>query len=256
VKTAVVTGAASGIGAACARRFVAAGWNVVLNYFGPPLRAGAEAIAAEAAPGATVLVDGDVTVDGDCRNIAAAAVSAFGRIDALLNCAGNTRIVAHADLDGLSLDDFLSLSAVNTAGPFLMSRACAPHLAATGDGAIVNISSIAGLYGGGSSIAYAASKGALNTLTLSLARVLGPMKIRVNAVCPALVEHGFLQRLDPAAFEPLRARQIERSPLQRIGQPEDIAQSVFAIVTSMPLMTGEIMLLDAGIHLRAEGFAK
>ncbi len=255
MKTVVVTGAASGIGAACAKHFLAAGWNVVLNYFGPSMLPLAEGIAATAAPGTALFVDGDVTRDSDCRAIAAAAIKAFGRIDALINCAGNTRIVAHADLDGLSLDDFLGLCAVNTAGPFLMSRACAPHLAATGDGVIVNISSIAGLYGGGSSIAYAASKGALNTLTLSLARVLGP-KIRVNAVCPALVEHGFLQRLDPAAFEPLRARQIERSPLQRVGQPEDIAQSVFGIVTSMPLTTGEIMLLDAGIHLRAEGFAK
>ena len=166
-KTAVVTGAGSGIGAACARRFIEGGWNVVLNYFGEGLRPAAEALASEAeARGVrAILVDGDVTIDADCRRIAAEGAEGLGRIDALINCAGNTRIVPHADLEGLTAEDFHSLYAVNTIGPFQMIRACAPHLTATGDAAVVNIASIAGVNGSGSSIAYAASKHPIAPLT-------------------------------------------------------------------------------------------
>jgi 3-oxoacyl-[acyl-carrier protein] reductase len=249
-KTAVVTGAGSGIGAACARRFLEGGWNVVLNYFGEALRPSAEAIASEAeARGVrTVLVDGDVTIDADCRRIAAEAAEDLGRIDALINCAGNTRIVPHADLEALTAEDFHDLYSVNTIGPFQMIRACAPHLTATGDAAVVNIASIAGVNGSGSSIAYAASKGALNTLTLSLARVLGPA-IRVNSICPALVEQGFVHRLDPERFEQHKAVQVERSPLKRVGQPAEVAETVFWVATGAPLMTGKIIELDCGLHL-------
>ena len=249
-KTAVVTGAGSGIGAACARRFIEGGWNVVLNYFGEGLRPAAEAIASEAEAGGvrTILVDGDVTIDADCRRIAAEAAEDLGRIDALINCAGNTRIVPHADLEALTAEDFHSLYAVNTIGPFQMIRACAPHLTATGDAAVVNIASIAGVNGSGSSIAYAASKGALNTLTLSLARVLGPA-IRINSICPALVEQGFVHRLDPVRFEQHKAVQVERSPLKRVGQPAEVAETVFWVATGSPLMTGKIIELDCGLHL-------
>jgi 3-oxoacyl-[acyl-carrier protein] reductase len=249
-KTAVVTGAGSGIGAACARRFIEGGWNVVLNYFGEGLRPAAEAIASEAEAGGvrTILVDGDVTIDADCRRIAAEAAEDLGRIDALINCAGNTRIVPHADLEALTAEDFHSLYAVNTIGPFQMIRACAPHLKATGDAAVVNIASIAGVNGSGSSIAYAASKGALNTLTLSLARVLGPA-IRINSICPALVEQGFVHRLDPVRFEQHKAVQVERSPLKRVGQPAEVAETVFWVATGSPLMTGKIIELDCGLHL-------
>lgn len=250
-KTAVVTGAGSGIGAACARRFIEGGWNVVLNYFGEALRPGAQAIASEADARycvKTVLVDGDVTIDADCRRIASEAVEDLGRIDALINCAGNTRIVPHADLEALTAEDFHSLYAVNTIGPFQMIRACAPYLTATGDAAVVNIASIAGVNGSGSSIAYAASKGALNTLTLSLARVLGPA-IRVNSICPALVEQGFVHRLDPVRFDQHRSVQVERSPLKRVGQPAEVAETVFWVATGAPLMTGKIIELDCGLHL-------
>lgn len=249
-RTAVVTGAGSGIGAACARRFIDAGWNVVLNYFGSAMMPGAEAIAAEAPYRgvSTVLVDGDVTKDADCRRIAAQAMESLRRIDALINCAGNTRIVPHTDLEALTTADFHDLYSVNTVGPFQMIRACAPHLTATGDAAVVNIASVAGLHGNGSSIAYAASKGALNTLTLSLARVLGPV-VRVNSICPALVEHGFVHRMDPVRFAKHRARQIENSPLRKIGRPEDVAETVFWVATGAPLMTGEIIELDCGLHL-------
>ena len=131
-----------------------------------------------------------------------------------------------------------------------MMRAAAPHLKATGRGAVVNISSRAALSGSGSSIAYAASKGALNTLTQSMARVLAP-EVRVNAVCPVLVEGGFVERLAPESFAERRARQIAVSPLQRIGHPDEVAETIHWLVASAAMMTGAIVELDFGMHLNS-----
>jgi 3-oxoacyl-[acyl-carrier protein] reductase len=197
-------------------------------------------------------VKGDVSADADCRRIAARAQEAFGRIDALVSSAGTTRLVPHADLDGLTMDDFMKTTAVNTVGPFQMARACAPMLAASGSGAIVIISSYGAIYGTGSSIAYAASKGATNTLTMSLARVLAP-KIRVNAVCPALVADGFVQRLDPKLFESRAAHQIARAPLQKVAKPVEVAADVFWLATGASLITGSVFSLDCGLHLNGDG---
>src|SRR5213078_2470857 len=119
---------------------------------------------------------------------------------ALVNAAGISVMVPHAKLHDVSAEDFQRIYAVNTIVPFQVIRAAAPHLKRTGNGAVVNIASRAGITGAGSSIPYAASKGALNTLTLSLARVLAP-EVRVNSVCPALVAGGFVERLDPEGFE-------------------------------------------------------
>src|SRR5438034_6117382 len=227
----LVTGAASGIGAATARRFIAEGWSVAINYLDSTQRDAAAAIAADAKqPGQkAVAIEGDVTRDADCRRLVERAAEAFGRLDALVNAAGISKMVPHGDLDGLSYDDFQRIYAVNAIGPYQMIRAAAPHLKASGKGSVVNISSRAGIAGGGSSIAYAASKGALNTLTLSLARVLAP-QVRVNAVCPVLVEHGFVSRLAPESFAERKARQIAVSPLKRIGQPEEVAETIHWLV--------------------------
>ena len=159
-------------------------------------------------------------------------------------------MVPQADLHGLSFDDFQRIYAVNTIGPFQMIRAAAPHMKATGKGAVVNITSRAGVTGGGSSIAYAASKGATNTLTLSLARVLAP-EIRVNAVCPALTEHGFVERLAPESFAERKARQIAISPLKQIGKPDEVAESIHWLITSASMITGTLVDLDFGMHLNA-----
>ena len=159
-------------------------------------------------------------------------------------------MVAHTDLHGLSFDDFQRIYAVNTIAPFQMMRAAAPHLKATGQGAVVNISSRAALSGSGSSIAYAASKGALNTLTQSMARVLAP-EVRVNAVCPVLVEGGFVERLAPESFAKRRAHQIAVSPLQRIGHPDEVAETIHWLVASAAMMTGAIVELDFGMHLNS-----
>jgi NAD(P)-dependent dehydrogenase (short-subunit alcohol dehydrogenase family) len=246
----LITGAASGIGAATARRFLKEGWQVAINCIDQSQREAAAAIAATASAQSSIVLEGDVTRDADCQSLVERAVARFGRLDALVNAAGISKMVPQADLHGLSAEDFQRIYAVNTIGPFQMIRAAAPHLKASGRGAVVNITSRAGLTGGGSSIAYAASKGAANTLTLSLARVLAP-EIRVNAVCPALVEQGFVERLAPESFADRKSRQIAVSPLKRIGKPDEVAETIHWLVTSAAMMTGALVELDFGIHLNA-----
>ncbi|MBZ8132127.1 SDR family NAD(P)-dependent oxidoreductase [Afifella sp. IM 167] len=252
-RAAIVTGAGSGIGAATALRLVRAGWNVAAGYFDTAEHEmiAEVAEAAEKAGAGLFYQHLDVTRQESCTAMVEAAVARFGGLAGLVNAAGISKIVPLADLDDLSPDDFQAIYAVNTVGPFLMARAAAPHLKASGNGAIVNIASYAAFTGGGSSIAYAASKGALNTLTYSLARVLGP-EVRVNAICPALVEDGFLQRLAPQRFEDRRKVQIEKTPLARIGKPDDVAETIEWLLGGAPLVTGEILRLDCGLHLEAD----
>ncbi len=248
----LITGAASGIGAATARRFIKEGWQVAINYVDVSQREAALALAGSAVASGqkAVALQGDVTRDQDCLALVDWAVKAFGRLDALVNAAGISKMVPLADLAGLSADDFQRIYAVNAIGPFQMMRAAASHLTASGKGAIVNISSRAAIMGSGSSIAYAASKGALNTLTLALARVLAPA-VRVNAICPVLVEQGFVERLAPESFAERKARQIAVSPLKRIGHPDEVAETIHWLITSASMMTGAIVELDFGMHLNA-----
>ena len=250
-RSVLITGAASGIGAATAHRFIAEGWNVALNHLDGQ-QAEVQAIAAQAqADGQRAIgVMGDVSRDADCVRMVADAVAAFGALHALVNAAGISMFVPHARLHDVSADDFQRIYAVNTIGPFLMTRAAAPHLKAAGNASVVNISSRAGIAGSGSSIAYAASKGALNTLTLSLARVLAP-EVRVNAVCPVLVEGGFVERLAPEMFADRAAHQQKVSPLQRLGHPDEVAEAIHWLSTGATMMTGAIVELDFGMHLNA-----
>jgi 3-oxoacyl-[acyl-carrier protein] reductase len=247
----IVTGSAAGIGAATARMLAARGAKVVVNY--TKSQAEAEAVAAEckAAGGEALLCRADVSDDAACRRMAKAALDAWGRIDGLVNNAGDTKIVPHANLEGLSAEDFQRIYAVNVVGAFQMTRAVAPAMKQQGRGAIVNISSIAGVVGIGSSVAYAASKGALNTMTLSLARALGP-EIRVNAVCPGFVQGRWQQQWHGNAY-PQRIKDEEAStPLARAGSPEDMADVAVALLTGFANVTGEVIMSDAGRHL---GFA-
>jgi len=248
----LISGAASGIGAATARRFIREGWHVALNHLGAGQRDAAQAIAAAAAaPGQrAVAIEGDVTRDADCVRLVATAVERLGRLDALVNAAGISVMVPHARLHDVQADDFQRIYAVNTIGTFQMMRAAAPPLKASGAGSIVNISSRAALMGSGSSIPYAASKAAVNALTMALARVLAP-QVRVNAVCPALVEQGFVERLAPETFAQRSAHQIGVSPLKRLGHPDEVAEAIWWLTTGASMMTGAIVELDFGMHLNA-----
>lgn len=249
----LITGAATGIGAACAREFAAHGWDLALSWLDDANRVALVDVATECeAHGISpLLLHLDVGDDADCNAFAAAALQRFGRIDALVNCAGTTRFIAHDDLAALTPEEFHRTYDVNTVGPYRMTRACAPALQASGRGSVVHISSIGGVIGRGSSMAYAASKGALNTLTLSLARALGP-QIRVNAIAPGFVAGGLPSRvLDAARHEQVLQTQLESAPLRRVSQPEEVAALACFITERMPGMTGEVIQMDNGLHLNA-----
>lgn len=254
-RTVLVTGAATGIGAATVRRFVREGWNVVLNHLdGQQAAAQAVAAAASGPDRRTLCVAGDVTQDADCVRLVQAATGAFGALHALVNAAGISKMVPHSRLHDVSADDFQRIYAVNTIGSFQMIRAAAPALkAASTEGvraAVVNISSRAALMGSGSSVPYACSKAAVNALTMSMARVLAP-EVRVNAVCPALVEQGFVERLAPEMFADRSAHQKAVSPLKRLGHPDEVAEAIHWLATAASMMTGAIVELDYGMHLNA-----
>src|SRR5947209_138498 len=188
---AIVTGSASGLGAATAAILAKGGARIVVNYSNSKAEAEATADLCRSAGAEVVVVQGDVSRDEDCRKIAAAAAP-WGRLDILVNNAGTTKHVAHDNLDGLSAEDFQRIFAVNSIGPFQMLRATRSLLEAAAKASgrassVVNVSSIAGISGIGSSVAYVASKGALNVMTMSLARALAPL-IRVNAVCPGYID--------------------------------------------------------------------
>ena len=253
-KVVLVTGGGTGLGAAVAIGAARRGARAaILNYSRSAREAEETAAAVKAAGAEAVTVQGDVAKDEDCRRIAAAA-ERFGRIDALVNSAGITKHVPrHGELDKLSAEDFQRLFAVNTIGPFQMIRACRPLLEkATAQASVLMVSSIAGVRGIGSSVAYAASKGALNTMTLSLARALAP-KIRVNAICPGFIDtRWFSSAYDAATAQKIRDNVAATTPLQVVSTAEDIADAaLFLISDASRRITGEIMLTDAGQHLGA-----
>lgn len=248
-RVAIVTGSATGVGAATARMLAERGWNVVINYTKSEAEARETQAACERFGVETLLCQADVSKDEDCRRMAAETVQKWGRIDALVNNAGTTKFMDHANLEGLDAEDFLRIYAVNVVGVFQMTRAVVPHMKAAGSGAIVNVSSIAGVMGVGSSIAYVASKGALNTMTLSLARVLGP-EIRVNAVCPGFIEGRWLrQGLGDQGYEAAKAAQERAAPLRRVASPEDVAEVIVWLIEGARHVTGELILVDGGVHL-------
>jgi 3-oxoacyl-[acyl-carrier protein] reductase len=245
----VITGSSSGIGAATARLFAARGWNVAINYSrdaAPAEQVGADcrALGAEA-----IVVRADVAADEDCRSFAAQVEARWGRADVLVNNAGTTRFVPARDLDGLSADDFQRVYAVNVIGAFQMTRAFEPLLRRHPVAGVVNISSIASMLGIGSSIAYMASKGALNAMTFGLARALGP-EIRVNAIAPGLVETPWLQQgLGAERYAATVASYKARATLAEVIAPEDVAATAWYLGVEAVKTTGEVLLLDAGLRL-------
>jgi 3-oxoacyl-[acyl-carrier protein] reductase len=245
----IVTGSGTGLGAAVAKRLSSEGAKVVINYSRSEAEARATVEACEKLGAETLLCRADVSVDEDCRRMASETITKWGRIDGLVNNAGRSKFVDLKDLEALSGDDFLNLYAVNVVGPFQMARAVAPQMKAQGKGAIVNVSSTSGITGSGSSIAYAASKGALNTMTMSLARAMGP-EIRVNSVCP-----GFMQTrwwwdvLGEERYQAKVLRVGEGAPLKAAGTPDAVAEPVVWLLKGAEHMTGQTFIVDGGLHL-------
>ena len=244
---AIVTGGGTGIGASVVRRLAERGVRSVINY--AHSRDEAEALAAEVGNG-SIAVQADIVDDAQCRALVDAARQSFGRVDLLVNNAGRTKFANHEDLDALDAEDFVDVYRLNAVAAFQMIRAAAPALRASDMGAVVNVASVAGVFGMGSSVAYAMSKGALVTLTVSLARVLAPA-IRVNAVAPGYVGTGwFEKRLGEEGFARLNQRIAAATPMAMAAGPDDIAGPIVMLLDpASRIITGETILLDAGTHL-------
>jgi NAD(P)-dependent dehydrogenase (short-subunit alcohol dehydrogenase family) len=245
-KVCVITGSSSGIGAASAILFAKRGWNVCVNYSRDGTAA--EKIAAACrAHGAEVMIErADVSDDAQCVRFAAGVKAHFGRCDVLVNNAGTTKFVDLKALHGLDAADFQTIYGVNVIGPFQMIRAFVPLLEQAEAAAIVNVSSIAPLIGGGSSLAYIASKGGLNALSLVLARVLGP-KIRINVVAPGMVDSPWLRNgLGAERFELMRKSYESASALDSLVLPEEVAETIHYLGAVATKTTGEVHVVDGG----------
>lgn len=244
-KAAIVTGAGTGVGRATALALAAAGCDVAVNY--SRSKEAAQAVATEAgAQGVrAIAVQANVADDGDCRRLVAAATDAFGRLDVLVNNAGTTSFIPHDDLEAVTADTWTTIMGVNLIGPFQMTRAAASALKADGGGQIVNISSVAGVYGTGSSIPYCASKAGLNNLTLTLSRVMGP-EVQVNTVCPGFIDGAWLQEGFGDAFDAIKQSVVDRTLLDAVCTPDDVKDAVFGFLLGSKLTTGEILVVDGG----------
>ncbi|MEL7463764.1 MAG: SDR family NAD(P)-dependent oxidoreductase [Pseudomonadota bacterium] len=254
-RVALVTGSATGLGREIILRLAARGADVIVNYSRSVSEAEEAADLCRAHGAQVEIVKANVADRADCDALGDAAARR-GRLDILVNNAGITRHARdHADLDALSKDDFMDVYAVNVVGAFQVMQATKPWLVAAHEqtgraSAVLNTSSIAGVKGIGSSVAYAASKGAMNTMTITLARALAP-QIRVNAICPGFIgTRWFKDAMDESAYEEIVASVKATTPLEAASGPEDIADAaMFFLTDASRHVTGELMLVDAGTHL-------
>lgn len=250
-KVIIITGSSAGIGAAAARGFASGGGHVVINY--AHNRDAGEAVAQDCrqAGGEACLVHADISTPEGRQALVDAALSHWGKIDVLVNNAGTTRFVDHSNLDGLSPDDFHDIYDMNLVAPYEMIKLTRPHLAENGGGAIINISSVAGVGAVGSSLAYIASKGGLNSMTMGLARALAPDGIRVNAVCPGFVgTDWFRNAFGDEGFERISNAQKARTPSGYVAGPDDICGPILFFAHPISHhVTGQHLVVDGGMLL-------
>ncbi len=246
-KAAVITGGGTGVGRSTALELARRGCSVLINY--SRSKDAAEETAAEiSACGVKGLaVQADVADDAACRRLIETAVREFGRLDILVNNAATTIFVRHEDLEAVRMEDWMKILTVNLIGAFQCARAAKAPLLKSGNGEIVNVSSVAGLSGVGSSIPYCASKAALNNLTISLARVFAP-QVRVNAVAPGFIATRWLQDgLGEEIYQVAKQRTEESVLLRKVLEPEDVATTITGIITGSDLLTGQVIALEGGM---------
>jgi len=250
-KVAIVTGSATGVGAAACILLAEHGCNVVVNYTRSQKEAEETAETCRGKGVEAITVQADVSDDAACQAMAQAAVDTWGRIDYLINNAARTKFNPFPKLDGVNKQDFLDIYAVNVVGAYQMVRAVEPHMRKLGQGAIVNDSSIGGVTGIASSIPYAASKAALNLMAKSLAHVLAP-EIRINTVVPGMIQTRWLKGgMGDDQYEAMLESTRQQLPLKEVATAEDIAEALvfFLIGPGARLVTGETLIVDSGIHI-------
>jgi 3-oxoacyl-[acyl-carrier protein] reductase len=240
-KVAVVTGGGTGIGRACCLALARERAAVVVNYSRSKEGAEATVQQIEQEGGQAMAVRADVSQDSEVIEMMARTVEQFGKLDILVNNAAFTRFTPHAQLELLTEELMDRTLGVNTKGALYCARAAIPAMLQHGSGHIVNITSIAGRLGSGSSIIYCASKAALSVITKSLARAFAPA-IRVNAVAPGFVDTNFVQWP-----EGVRERIQQNVHTERVVSPEDIAAAVVYLVTDGSILTGEEIVVDGGL---------
>lgn len=244
-RTVLVTGAGRGIGRSSVLAFARAGFDVAVNYSRSESAARAVAEEAERAGAKTLLVKADVADEGAVRAMADAVGVHFGRLDVLVNNAGTTTDTPPSDLDGLSMEDWDRIFAVNVRGTFQVTRACVPLLRASAPAAVVNLASVVGVRPGPQPFPYAASKAAIVNLTRTLAGALGP-EIRVNAVAPGWMEGEWMEHALGDNYEMLMGRRAKRTPLRRCVTVDDVATTILNLATSNPFVNGETVVVDGG----------
>ena len=253
-KAAIVTGAGSGVGQATAVRLANLGMDVLVNYSRTKDGAEATVTEIERVGRRAVAFQADIRDDTLVREMVAAAVGAFGRIDVLVNNAGATEFIPFDRLDDVTEDTWHRLLDINLLGPFHCTRAAAPVIketAAKDGGEIVMVSSIAGILAVGSSIPYCASKAALNNMTVALARTLAP-RIRVNAVAPGFITGRWLKDgLGEDNYQTIMQGFEDKLPLRRVCTPDDVAAAITGLITGSDLVTGQVLVCDGGMRIMA-----
>ena len=237
-RSAIVTGSSRGVGAATARLLAERGFNVVINYSKSEQQARTVQAECEALGASTLLCRADVSDDNDCRRMAEETLSAWGRIDALVNNAGTTKFCAANDLEGLSKEDFLHVYSTNLIGPYQMIRAVAAQMKNQGRGAVVNVSSIAGVKGIGSSVAYCASKAALINMTLCSPEPWDRKSGSTPYVPASFRENGF-SGIGPELYEMMKTHYERTSPLQVTATPEIVAKSILYLIEGAEITTAK-----------------
>ncbi len=243
-KAALVTGAATGIGAAAVAALARAGFDVALNYSASEAAARETAARAEKLGARTLLVRCDVSNEAGVRAMLKNVERAFGRLDVLVNNAGTTAAWKPKDLDTLSLEEWDRVFAVNVRGLFQVTRAAVPLLRQS-KGCVVNTASIVGLRPGPQPLPYAASKAAVVNLTKTLAWNLGP-DIRVNAVAPGWMEGDWMKRMLKDKYDDLMEKRAKATPLRRVVTADDVAETMMSLIQSNRFVTGEVIVIDGG----------
>ena len=238
-KVAVITGGSGAIGAAAAHRMAQAGATIVVGYNSRPEQAAAVVNALPGSGHRAIRIP--MLETALIRDAASMVETEYGRCDVLVNSAGFTRLIPHHDLEALTDELIDAIFAANVRGPFATIRAFAPLMKRSGDAVIVNISSVAAIVGTGSNIAYGGSKAALDTMALSLARILGP-EIRVLTISPAAVDTAFVPGRTTAMVEKVAST----TPLKRVVKADEVAQAVMAAVVHLTSTTGWIIPVDGG----------